>query len=540
MKKIMMGFGVGSLLFFMQGTTFANIQSYENFSKNPKNIQILDKAFDEMKKRNNAAHDSKDFRTSLQYWANIHGYFAEDLSTDPNAKALKDTIKNKVGSCFSEAFKNKAKEEIELCITYTTYYTAIRNQTVLDDKIAQDVWGTCPHSSKDVANDMFLPWHRLYLHFFNKTLKKASGSAEFVLPYWKYEDNYDEESFSVALPTQFTEQDKSIYSQYRTKGLNTGQQSINAYMNGKGEGVDILGSEALKAEKFFSNERNGFSNLIEQDPHGMMHCGVGANCIAPYMGVVPAAGNDPIFYLHHRNIDRLWQKWMETKSKGKEITLEWAKKNLGMDPAWFEKEMSFVDENGNKVTVKVADAFSPEYMPKYEELDLKNTEHSLGALKAISSPLGSHESFDLKSTAILGQMPDKINLAIPAKNLKSNLNNKPAESFLKLENIELKNNPLLTYGVYLVNKENSKKSYLMTFSYFGVDEGGHGHHSGAKLNDVELNISDNLQEIGATNFDQLQLIFRPTDLTTKPVFTQQNDAGITIGKISFYSKPLKE
>ena len=540
MKKIMMGFGVGSLLFFMQGTTFANIQSYENFSKNPKNIQILDKAFDEMKKRNNAAHDSKDFRTSLQYWANIHGYFAEDLSTDPNAKALKDTIKNKVGSCFSEAFKNKAKEEIELCITYTTYYTAIRNQTVLDDKIAQDVWGTCPHSSKDVANDMFLPWHRLYLHFFNKTLKKASGSAEFVLPYWKYEDNYDEESFSVALPTQFTEQDKSIYSQYRTKGLNTGQQSINAYMNGKGEGVDILGSEALKAEKFFSNERNGFSNLIEQDPHGMMHCGVGANCIAPYMGVVPAAGNDPIFYLHHRNIDRLWQKWMETKSKGKEITLEWAKKNLGMDPAWFEKEMSFVDENGNKVTVKVADAFSPEYMPKYEDLDLKNTEHSLGALKAISSPLGSHESFDLKSTAILGQMPDKINLAIPAKNLKSNLNNKPAESFLKLENIELKNNPLLTYGVYLVNKENSKKSYLMTFSYFGVDEGGHGHHSGAKLNDVELNISDNLQEIGATNFDQLQLIFRPTDLTTKPVFTQQNDAGITIGKISFYSKPLKE
>ena len=369
----MMGFGVGSLLFFMQGTTFANIQSYENFSKNPKNIQILDKAFDEMKKRNNAAHDSKDFRTSLQYWANIHGYFAEDLSTDPNAKALKDTIKNKVGSCFSEAFKNKAKEEIELCITYTTYYTAIRNQTVLDDKIAQDVWGTCPHSSKDVANDMFLPWHRLYLHFFNKTLKKASGSAEFVLPYWKYEDNYDEESLSVALPTQFTEQDKSIYSQYRTKGLNTGQQSINAYMNGKGEGVDILGSEALKAEKFFSNERNGFSNLIEQDPHGMMHCGVGANCIAPYMGVVPAAGNDPIFYLHHRNIDRLWQKWMETKSKGKEITLEWAKKNLGMDPAWFEKEMSFVDENGNKVTVKVADAFSPEYMPKYEELDLKNT-----------------------------------------------------------------------------------------------------------------------------------------------------------------------
>lgn len=540
MKKIMMGFGVGSLLFFMQGTTFANIQSYENFSKNPKNIQILDKAFDEMKKRNNAAHDSKDFRTSLQYWANIHGYFAEDLSTDPNAKALKDTIKNKVGSCFSEAFKNKAKEEIELCITYTTYYTAIRNQTVLDDKIAQDVWGTCPHSSKDVANDMFLPWHRLYLHFFNKTLKKASGSAEFVLPYWKYEDNYDEESLSVALPTQFTEQDKSIYSQYRTKGLNTGQQSINAYMNGKGEGVDILGSEALKAEKFFSNERNGFSNLIEQDPHGMMHCGVGANCIAPYMGVVPAAGNDPIFYLHHRNIDRLWQKWMETKSNGKEITLEWAKKNLGMDPAWFEKEMSFVDENGNKVTVKVADAFSPEYMPKYEELDLKNTEHSLGALKAISSPLGSHESFDLKSTAILGQMPDKINLAIPAKNLKSNLNNKPAESFLKLENIELKNNPLLTYGVYLVNKENSKKSYLMTFSYFGVDEGGHGHHSGAKLNDVELNISDNLQEIGATNFDQLQLIFRPTDLTTKPVFTQQNDAGITIGKISFYSKPLKE
>ncbi|WP_171263430.1 tyrosinase family protein [Acinetobacter silvestris] len=540
MKKNIMGFGAGSLLFLMQGVAFADIQSYENFAKNPKNIQSLDKAFDEMKKRNNAAHDSKDFRTSLQYWANIHGYFAKDLSTDPNAKVLKDTIKNKVGDCFSEAFENKSKEEIELCITYTKYYTAIRNQTVSDDKIAQDVWGSCPHGS-----DMFLPWHRLYLHFFNKTLKKASGSTEFQLPYWKYEDNYDGETFSVALPTQFTKPASSVYSQYRTKGLNTGQQRITAYMNGKGDGVDILASNAFEAVDFFSKEKNekgikGFSNEIEGNPHGMMHCGVGANCIAPYIGLVPAAGNDPIFYLHHRNIDRLWQKWMETKSNGEEITLEWVKNNLGMDPAWFEKEMIFVDENGNKVTVKVADAFSPEYMPKYDDLDLKNTEHSLGALKAISSPLGSHESFDLKSTAILGQMPEKINLAAPAKNLKFNLNNKPAESFLKLENIELKNNPLLTYGVYLVNKENSKKSYLMTFSYFGVDEGGHGHHSGAKLNDVQLNISDNLKEIGATNFDQLQLIFKPTDLTTKPVFTQQNDAGITIGKISFYSKPLKE
>ena len=62
------------------------------------------------------------------------------------------------------------------------------------------------------------------------------------------------------------------------------------------------------------------------------------------MGIVPVAGADPVFYMHHANIDRLWQCWIKKKRGTKAINLAWAKANLGMDSSWFDQSYSFVDE----------------------------------------------------------------------------------------------------------------------------------------------------------------------------------------------------
>ncbi|MEF9672381.1 tyrosinase family protein [Pseudomonas sp. PCH446] len=56
----------------------------------------------------------------------------------------------------------------------------------------------------------------------------------------------------------------------------------------------------------------GFCSNINGNPHGALHDNVG-NQIG--MGQVPWAGNDPIFWLHHANIDRIWASW--NKSGGK-------------------------------------------------------------------------------------------------------------------------------------------------------------------------------------------------------------------------------
>ena len=61
------------------------------------------------------------------------------------------------------------------------------------------------------------------------------------------------------------------------------------------------------------------------------------------MGTVPWAANDPIFWMHHCNIDRLWASW----NKAGRLNPTAA--------AWLNKTFTFADENGQPVTAKVSD-----------------------------------------------------------------------------------------------------------------------------------------------------------------------------------------
>ena len=46
----------------------------------------------------------------------------------------------------------------------------------------RDLWRTCQH-----GNWWFFPWHRAYLYFFERIVRKYSGYADFALPYWHWD-----------------------------------------------------------------------------------------------------------------------------------------------------------------------------------------------------------------------------------------------------------------------------------------------------------------------------------------------------------------
>ena len=50
------------------------------------------------------------------------------------------------------------------------------------DRPAHPAWNGCQHGSF-----FFLSWHRMYLHFFERVLRAASGDDDFALPYWSYD-----------------------------------------------------------------------------------------------------------------------------------------------------------------------------------------------------------------------------------------------------------------------------------------------------------------------------------------------------------------
>lgn len=80
----------------------------------------------------------------------------------------------------------------------------------------------------------------------------------------------------------------------------------------------------------------GFNEAIDRAPHGAMHNYIGfgndtigksmfnpikqKKDIGGLMQDVNTAAFDPIFWVHHTNIDRIWQQWTNTPN-GKEVTL---------------------------------------------------------------------------------------------------------------------------------------------------------------------------------------------------------------------------
>ena len=82
-------------------------------------------------------------------------------------------------------------------------------------------------------------------------------------------------------------------------------------MNG-GQPIDkfapgALATTALKQGTYLpSGALQGFNRALDRGLHGNVHglTGDGQN-----MGSVPWAARDPVFWMHHCNIDRLWASW---------------------------------------------------------------------------------------------------------------------------------------------------------------------------------------------------------------------------------------
>ncbi len=152
----------------------------------------------------------------------------------------------------------------------------------------------------------FLSWHRAYLLDFERELQAID--EEVTLPYWR---------FDQAAPKVFT-------TTFMGTGNGLGQVQFapsnplagwsaggsTGVQRGNGVGpttVPILASEAQTlalgggpAPTFFT----GFTSM-QGNPHGRAHNSHGGG----WIGNPTTAPRDPVFFLLHCNVDRLWAKW---------------------------------------------------------------------------------------------------------------------------------------------------------------------------------------------------------------------------------------
>lgn len=528
-------------------------QNITDFVKNPKLVDDFRKATEIMRKNGATDPSSPEFRTSLQFWANTHGYFG----TGGNATSFQATVNRRLPQCLgffqSPPYSYSRSNAQAVC---QGYYTAA-SQTYATNQYSEGIWGTCQHTPYQCNGDKaceairatprFLPWHRLYLYYYEKTLRKHSGNADFALPYWNYFD-YTATSprGNLYLPPLVTDggsiANNTFFDPLRTEWLNARKTSMTP---------DNADATDAFAEPSFVD----FSNTLEGVPHGAMHCAAGNGCTTPHIGWVPVAGNDPAFYMHHANIDRLWQCWMVREANGAKIDLAWAKANLGMPDSWYQIKFDFADENGNRVSKTIADAFSPEVLAVHyaEEVDCqiaprKTMKNLLMAdIETAHTELQGTEQILTSGKINLAAQPLTVELQTQSPQANGAKANKLLESmgtvspgvWLVLENITVKQAPAHTYNVYISNKTRPGKRALVTrFNFFGF--GDHDHHGAASMGGTmgtkRYYLNDDISELGIRDARDIVVQFEPSNAVTGEAVNADQESLISIDSIRLISR----
>jgi hypothetical protein len=205
---------------------------------------------------------------------------------------------------------------------------------------------TCTHHTY-----YFFPWHRAYLHYFERILCAAAGATCAALPYWNYSV-----LGQAALPEPFTTPPTAAAPNplYFSPRDMTGTDEIDALTANYMPALDALEftsnitTDGLFISRGFgggayptpahSQSASFYGGTLENSVHDGVHGAVGGAMNNPEQ-----SANDPIFWLHHANIDRLWNRWIEMGE---------GRSNPTTDSVWMNTSYNFFDETAAQVSIQ--------------------------------------------------------------------------------------------------------------------------------------------------------------------------------------------
>lgn len=184
-------------------------------------------------------------------------------------------------------------QQFKTTTQYASFLNAVRTMRANTNAGSPSSWtywtnvhvNYCPHGVP-----YFLAWHRGYLYYLEQQLRTISGDSTLTLPYWDYYKY-------PTIPAEFTDSatNNPLYVQ------RTGTNVYNAL---------TLAPFSSSVWNFQRGTTNAFETQIESAPHNPVH-----NLIGGAMATMQSP-NDPIFYLHHAQIDRLCHAWALPDGKG--------------------------------------------------------------------------------------------------------------------------------------------------------------------------------------------------------------------------------
>lgn len=167
-------------------------------------------------------------------------------------------------------------------------------------------------------NWWFLPWHRAFVFYFEEICRSVlHDDPSFKLPYWDW-------ARSPFIPEPFLERGSPLWHK--------GRGSCSAVQNGfqRAGKFDIGGYLEEMAVGYVLGHTtddpldHAGVGWLDGTPHTLVHDIVGGD-----MAFIPSSPLDPLFWIHHCNVDRIWESWLTLHGRAVPIDEDWSKKPLG-------------------------------------------------------------------------------------------------------------------------------------------------------------------------------------------------------------------
>jgi len=415
----------------------------------------------------------------------------------------------------------------ELPATNPRSWTFQANMHYMQGTPTNSLFNQCHHGDR-----LFLAWHRGFLYYFERILRSMSGDPSLMLPYWDW-TNFK------ALPEPFRSPAESTNPLFQDgRAINDGSELSEAIV------LDAL--RTALDQPGFDDSDIGFSSSLEGSPHGTVHTAIGG-----IMGSVPTAANDPIFWLHHCNIDRMWDYWLNLGN---------GRVNLS-DPAYLDTTFSYANEEGATVTHRIRDILDSRGLgyrydsvpnPPSSKLTLAMvtaagaTLAPVTAMHAMEEPkvaaVGANEPSAPKplglKTETLKVTPAPVRARVRAQAVRSidgipvaAAPIAPPRTLVTVNDIEFDKVPEISYGIYLNVPEGTEPSDAMVdhlvgmINFFGRDTvhpaGGHGVMAQARPSTKRFSQSfDATRVIGRLRAKGLYKDGEPARISLRPIVSK--------------------
>jgi len=394
--------------------------------------------------------------------------------------------------------------------------------------LATAMWNTCQGHFAASGEPYFCPWHRMYVCYFEEIIRAVLKDKTFTLPYWNYTV-----PAGYAVPKEFRLQNDPLWGPLFRPNRNATSNAGQPIFTGQGSASDLSASPAMAQTSYLPvGAISGFNQTLDFGLHGNVHVFTGNS---QGMGQVPWAANDPIFWMHHCNIDRIWMSWNNAGHANPTTA------------AWLNKTFTFAGPDGRGERAIVKDYTNTKKCNyRYDRLIgarlIVSVAESFAAAASVAPATVARTSSGpvaLGATAVRVSLPavasPSPSAAPAASPLAGRLSVLPDDRrlYLVLNDFKATAQPETLYRVYLDLPDNAStdplnSNYVGSFNFFAAVPHGDDHDHADTARSISFDITDVAADLDAKG----QLKAEHT-VTIVPAKTPFAEAKPVIGNISF-------